>query len=245
MPERAAAGAGARARRRRRRHRRRQPCAPAARRRPARQRVRRLRPRQLRVLHAGWPRRGHRRAEGHRDRPRHRLVRIQPGRDPATACPARSTATRPRRRRTRGTGCAVAPASHPEVDYRSWPTTSSDCSTRTPRSSASPGAAHRTSRRVAVDVGEGQIDQRPGLGHRRARSSYLIHGGAQNAHTWDTVALALDRPLVALDLPGHGHSSHRAGSRVLARARTPSRSTRRCASSRRTRGSSSACRSAG
>ncbi len=36
-----------------------------------------------------------------------------------------------------------------------------------------------------------------------------MHGGAQNAHTWDTVALALDRPLVAIDLPGHGHSAHR------------------------------------
>ncbi len=35
---------------------------------------------------------------------------------------------------------------------------------------------------------------------------FLVHGGAQNAHTWDTVALALDRPLVAVDLPGHGHS---------------------------------------
>jgi pimeloyl-ACP methyl ester carboxylesterase len=34
----------------------------------------------------------------------------------------------------------------------------------------------------------------------------LLHGGAQNAHTWDTVALALGRPLVAVDLPGHGHS---------------------------------------
>ncbi len=34
----------------------------------------------------------------------------------------------------------------------------------------------------------------------------LLHGGAQNAHTWDTVALALRRPLVAIDLPGHGHS---------------------------------------
>jgi len=34
----------------------------------------------------------------------------------------------------------------------------------------------------------------------------LLHGGAQNAHTWDTVALALDRPLVCIDLPGHGHS---------------------------------------
>jgi len=34
----------------------------------------------------------------------------------------------------------------------------------------------------------------------------LVHGGAQNAHTFDTVALALERPLLALDLPGHGHS---------------------------------------
>src|SRR5581483_11431768 len=34
----------------------------------------------------------------------------------------------------------------------------------------------------------------------------LLHGVAQNAHTWDTVALALGRPLVAIDLPGHGHS---------------------------------------
>ena len=35
----------------------------------------------------------------------------------------------------------------------------------------------------------------------------LLHGGAQNAHTYDTVALALSRhSLLALDLPGHGHS---------------------------------------
>ena len=39
----------------------------------------------------------------------------------------------------------------------------------------------------------------------------LLHGGAQNAHTWDTVAMALDRPLVAIDLPGHGHSDGPAG----------------------------------
>jgi pimeloyl-ACP methyl ester carboxylesterase len=37
----------------------------------------------------------------------------------------------------------------------------------------------------------------------------LLHGGAQNAHTWDTVSLALNRPLLAVDLPGHGHSGHR------------------------------------
>ncbi len=37
----------------------------------------------------------------------------------------------------------------------------------------------------------------------------LVHGGAQNAHTWDRVALLLDRPLVAVDLAGHGHSDWR------------------------------------
>ena len=34
----------------------------------------------------------------------------------------------------------------------------------------------------------------------------FVHGGAQNAHTWDTVALALGRSMIAVDLPGHGHS---------------------------------------
>jgi pimeloyl-ACP methyl ester carboxylesterase len=37
----------------------------------------------------------------------------------------------------------------------------------------------------------------------------FLHGGAQNAHTWDTVMLALGRPAVAIDLPGHGHSDRR------------------------------------
>ncbi|MCB0954244.1 MAG: alpha/beta hydrolase [Microthrixaceae bacterium] len=39
----------------------------------------------------------------------------------------------------------------------------------------------------------------------------LIHGTAQNAHTWDTVMLALGEEVSALvvDLPGHGHSSWR------------------------------------
>ena len=37
----------------------------------------------------------------------------------------------------------------------------------------------------------------------------FVHGGAQNAHTWDTVALALGRSALAVDLPGHGHSGWR------------------------------------
>lgn len=38
----------------------------------------------------------------------------------------------------------------------------------------------------------------------------FLHGGGQNAHTWDTVVLALGRPAVSIDLPGHGHSYRRA-----------------------------------
>jgi len=38
----------------------------------------------------------------------------------------------------------------------------------------------------------------------------FLHGGGQNAHTWDTVLLAIDRPAAAIDLPGHGRSSWRA-----------------------------------
>ena len=37
----------------------------------------------------------------------------------------------------------------------------------------------------------------------------FVHGGAQNAHTWDTVILALGEPALAIDLPGHGHSDWR------------------------------------
>ncbi|MDQ3790182.1 MAG: alpha/beta hydrolase, partial [Actinomycetota bacterium] len=38
----------------------------------------------------------------------------------------------------------------------------------------------------------------------------LLHGGGQNAHTWDSVVLALGVPALAVDLPGHGHSDWRA-----------------------------------
>jgi esterase len=38
----------------------------------------------------------------------------------------------------------------------------------------------------------------------------FLHGGGQNARTWDLVAMDLGRPAIAIDLPGHGHSSWRA-----------------------------------
>jgi len=37
----------------------------------------------------------------------------------------------------------------------------------------------------------------------------FLHGGGQNAHTWDTVLVAIGRPAIAIDLPGHGRSDRR------------------------------------
>ena len=61
-------------------------------------------------------------------------------------------------------------------------------------------------RRTTVDAGRGHELSALVWGATHPEL-VLLHGGGQNAHTWDTVALALDRPLVAIDLPGHGHSS--------------------------------------
>lgn len=60
-------------------------------------------------------------------------------------------------------------------------------------------------RREQVDLADGRHGSALVWGDSPPELVFL-HGGAQNAHTWDTVALALGRPLVCLDLPGHGHS---------------------------------------
>jgi pimeloyl-ACP methyl ester carboxylesterase len=62
--------------------------------------------------------------------------------------------------------------------------------------------------RITADVGGGQTISALRWGESPPEL-VLLHGGAQNAHTWDSVALLLGRPLLAVDLPGHGHSSHR------------------------------------
>jgi pimeloyl-ACP methyl ester carboxylesterase len=62
-------------------------------------------------------------------------------------------------------------------------------------------------RRIDVDVEPGRKVSSLVWGADTGRPELvLVHGGAQNAHTWDTVALALGRPVLAVDLPGHGHS---------------------------------------
>jgi pimeloyl-ACP methyl ester carboxylesterase len=72
-----------------------------------------------------------------------------------------------------------------------------------------PWSGPPTVTRTVVDVGGDQTISALVWGST-APELVFVHGGAQNAHTWDTVALALSRPVVAVDLPGHGHSSHRA-----------------------------------
>jgi pimeloyl-ACP methyl ester carboxylesterase len=60
-------------------------------------------------------------------------------------------------------------------------------------------------RRECVDLEEGRRLSALVWGEK-APEYVFIHGGAQNAHTWDTVLMALNRSAVAVDLPGHGHS---------------------------------------
>jgi pimeloyl-ACP methyl ester carboxylesterase len=42
-----------------------------------------------------------------------------------------------------------------------------------------------------------------------APRAVFLHGGGQNAHTWDTVIVGLGLPALAIDLPGHGRSAWR------------------------------------
>jgi pimeloyl-ACP methyl ester carboxylesterase len=62
-------------------------------------------------------------------------------------------------------------------------------------------------RRVGADTPAGSVSARRwGTADPRL---VLLHGGGQNAHTWDTVLVALGVPALAVDLPGHGHSAWR------------------------------------
>lgn len=77
-----------------------------------------------------------------------------------------------------------------------------------------PYAGPPTVRRVSVEVEPGRHLSALVWGEGPPEV-VLIHGGGQNAHTWDTVALALGRPLVAIDLAGHGHSDPMPGGSAL------------------------------
>lgn len=72
--------------------------------------------------------------------------------------------------------------------------------------------------RVQTELSDGRISSALKWGAESPEVVFL-HGGAQNAHTWDTVALMLrPRSLLAVDLSGHGHSSWRPDGRYDARS---------------------------
>lgn len=61
--------------------------------------------------------------------------------------------------------------------------------------------------RVSVPTDHGEVSAlRWGEGEPRL---VFLHGGGQNAHTWDSVILATGLPAAAVDLPGHGRSAWR------------------------------------
>ncbi|MFT4260588.1 alpha/beta fold hydrolase [Microbacterium sp.] len=73
--------------------------------------------------------------------------------------------------------------------------------------------------RLAIELPDGRILSALRFGDG-APEITLLHGAGLNAHTWDTTALALQHPLLAVDLAGHGDSSWRDdadyGARTLA-----------------------------
>ena len=73
-------------------------------------------------------------------------------------------------------------------------------------------------RRESVNLEDGRVMSGLVWGSEPAELVFL-HGGAQNAHTWDSVCLALGIPAVAIDMPGHGHSGPPAGGQGLDLAR--------------------------
>src|SRR6516165_6772384 len=65
--------------------------------------------------------------------------------------------------------------------------------------------------RVESDSAEGRVSALRWGAPSSARPPRLVflHGGGQNAHTWDTVIVGLGEPALAVDLPGHGRSAWR------------------------------------
>jgi pimeloyl-ACP methyl ester carboxylesterase len=64
-------------------------------------------------------------------------------------------------------------------------------------------------RRVEIAVSPGRRISAIAWGDDPQPRLVFLHGGGQNAHTWDSVLVALGRPALALDLPGHGRSGWR------------------------------------
>ena len=58
-------------------------------------------------------------------------------------------------------------------------------------------------RRVTLPLPDGRHVSALRFGEETPRVT-LLHGAGLNAHTWDTTVLALQQPVLAIDLAGHG-----------------------------------------
>ena len=73
-------------------------------------------------------------------------------------------------------------------------------------------------RRTAVELESGRTLSALVWGEAEPEVVF-VHGGGQNAHTWDSVLVVLGLPALALDLPGHGNSGRpRSGGMASPRA---------------------------
>ena len=70
------------------------------------------------------------------------------------------------------------------------------------------GVAEPSVRRVTLPLPDGRQVSALRFGDEAPRVT-LLHGAGLNAHTWDTTVLALQQPVLAIDLAGHGDSSWR------------------------------------
>lgn len=70
------------------------------------------------------------------------------------------------------------------------------------------GVSEPSVRRVTLPLPDGRQVSALRFGDEAPRVT-LLHGAGLNAHTWDTTVLALQQPVLAIDLAGHGDSSWR------------------------------------
>ncbi len=77
-----------------------------------------------------------------------------------------------------------------------------------PRQAQTLGTDVPRAERIAIDLPDGRVLSALRFGDGDPEVT-LLHGAGLNAHTWDTVALLLGRPAIAIDLAGHGDSSWR------------------------------------
>lgn len=70
------------------------------------------------------------------------------------------------------------------------------------------GVPEPSAERIALTLPDGRVLSALRFGGGEPEVT-LLHGAGLNAHTWDAVSLLIERPVLAIDLAGHGDSSWR------------------------------------